>query len=98
MTKLVDMLPEYITEAGGEEIKAIALVSLGEAIRNAKMDIARALIQAKSAMIMDNMDRANQMSEQAHKIQNGYQQLLEEYKALGGNVTVDTQINGHVEK
>ena len=82
---IVKLLPEYLDlGVDAEEMQHIALAALARRIRDLKLAIAEAVMQARACTLMDNLDGSNKALQQARHLQREYHHFYTEWRRLGG--------------
>ena len=85
LSGLETLLRDYIdVGVDDQEIRQIALASLAERIRSLKLQIARAIVEAKACLLLDNLQGSSQALKAARGLKRQYQYFHVEWCLLAG--------------
>ena len=80
---IVNLLPEYLDMGvDQEEMRQIALAALAQRVRDVKLAVAQAVVQARASTLMDNLEGANTALQQARRLQREYHEFYAQWRRL----------------
>lgn len=80
---VIKVLPEYLDlGVDQEEMRQIALTVLAQRIREIKLSVAQAVVQARSCELMDNPEGSSASLQQAHRLQLEYHEFYAQWLGL----------------
>lgn len=83
---IVNLLPEYLDMGvDQEEIRQIAMAALAQRIREIKLSVAQAVVQAKVCTMMDDLEGSDKALQQARLHQREYHELYAQWRRLAGS-------------
>ena len=82
---VIKLLPEYLDMGvGQEEMRQIALAALAQRIREIKLSVAQAVVQAGSSTLMENPEGSDTALQQARRLQREYYEFYAQWRRLSG--------------
>jgi trehalose-6-phosphate synthase len=80
---IVKLLPEYLDlGVDADELVAISQAALAKRIRDLKLAIAEAVVQARACTLMDNLEGSHQALHRARQLQQEYHHFHAEWSRL----------------
>lgn len=91
---IIKLLPEYLNlGVDADELVAITQAALAQRIRDTKLAIAQAVVQARACTLLDNLEGSHQALHRARQLQKEYHHFFAEWQRLSNPVPPDTQEN-----
>jgi hypothetical protein len=89
---VIESLPEYLDLGVDQgEMRQIALAALAQRIREIKLSVAQAVVQATACSLMDDVDGANAARQQARRLQREYHEFHAQWRRLSGLETTEPE-------
>jgi len=89
---IIKILPEYLDNGvDAEELAQIAQAALAQRIRDLKLAIAQAIVQARSCTLLDNLEGSHQALHRARQLQKEYHHFYAEWQRLSNPVPPNAQ-------
>ena len=83
---IVKLLPEHLDlGVDQEEMRQIALAAVAQRIREIKLSVAQAVVQARACTLMDNLEGSNTSLQQARRLQREYHEFYAQWRRLSGS-------------
>ena len=83
---VIKVLPEYLDfGVDKEEMRQIALTAVAQHIREIKLSVALAVVQARACTLMDNLEGSNTALQQARRLQREYHEFYAQWLRLSGS-------------
>ena len=83
---IVKLLPEYLDlGVDQEEMRQIALAAVAQRIREIKLSVAQAVVQARACTLLDNLEGSNTALQQARRLQREYHEFYAQWRRLSGS-------------
>lgn len=80
---IIKILPEYLDlGVDPDELNAIAQAALAQRLRSLKLAIGEAVVQARAATLLDNLEGAHQALQRARQLQKEYHHFYAEWQRL----------------
>lgn len=80
---IVNLLPEYLDlGVDQEEMRQIALAALAQRIRDLKISVAQAVVQARACTLLDNLEGSSTALQQARRLQREYHEFYAQWRRL----------------
>jgi hypothetical protein len=80
---IIQLLPEYLDlGVDQDELVAITQAALAKRIRDLKLAIAEAVIQARAGTLLDNLEGSHQALQRARQLQREYHHFFAEWSRL----------------
>ncbi|MCH7713759.1 MAG: hypothetical protein IIC99_09065 [Chloroflexi bacterium] len=84
---VIKLLPEYLDMGvDQEEMRQITLAALAQRIREVKLSVAQAVVQARACTLMDDTEAAGTALQQARRLQREYHEFYAQWLGLEGPV------------
>ncbi len=82
---VIKLLPQYLDlGVDQEEMRQITLTALAQRIREIKLSVAQAVVQARACTLLDNLEGSNTALQQARRLQREYHDFYAQWRRLGG--------------
>lgn len=92
---IIKLLPEYLdTGVDAEELTQIAQAALAQRIRDLKLAIGQAVVQARSCTLLDNLEGSHQALQRARQLQREYHHFFAEWTRLNPPAPNTSDTNG----
>jgi hypothetical protein len=80
---IIKLLPEYLDlGVDANELVAITQAALAKRIRDLKLAIAEAVVQARACTLLDNLEGSHQALQRARQLQKEYHHFFAEWRRL----------------
>ena len=87
---IVKLLPEYLdVGVDEEELRQLSLAAVAQRIREVKLAVAQAVVQARACTLMDNLEGSNTALQQARRLQREYHEFYAQWRRLSGSENQD---------
>lgn len=81
--EIIKLLPEYLDlGVDQEELVAITQAALAKRIRDLKLAIGEAVVQARACTLLDNLEGSHQALQRARQLQKEYHHFFAEWSRL----------------